>query len=529
MAEEYRFSRRVPLDAVNLAWFDIPGLDVTENISLVESARFIAENINLAWREKLEASITGVDTITANASGFLYITTYNADTAATGQVSAGASTYVIPRERTQSVSPSGFVIENFTSEIRVYHPSPNETDVWNLRIKDGVIVRHYVVRSSDRSWLTRHFNVGDELVCFYSIPEILQIPYKNDSTSWEDARVLDVSGVVAEVADERTIQLPTTDLVEVYSLKLNDQELITSSSGILRIETDFLTEQAPERGPFSTWDPVEGLLTLNRAVDDRDEIIVCYRYREYLYTYEGYVDDSNVYHDLDLNPSPGHTFDSGRVTAELLNIPIYLYLLPTAAYRYRDSGGNVDQQRRIMTGDRFHNSFLRWEKTADPISVDDPVVSNVCLKRYVYGTSYFGSARFVDSVPVDTLTATSTGSTSLANLPSAIILAKLYVTSNAQIENVTVLDTRTRGGGITVATDPADVKLPGETRREAETYWDISGWDGQPVPLGGVLLVELPAGILSGTNNYPEFTQDEIEAIVRQHVAAGIRVVIRYV
>jgi hypothetical protein len=532
LAENLRFSRRVPTDGVNLAWIELPPLNVVENISLVETAKFIAENINLVWNEKLDQGIAGNFVSTDSLTGFVLTTSYNSPIGifppSGSSVYAGVSTYAIPRQPTTSVTPSGYVIENFTSEIRVLHPAPNDTQVWRLRIQDGVIVRHYIVRSSDNSWLKNVFSGGDELVCFYSIPYALRIPYINNNNDYEDARVVDVSGVLASVIDERTIQLPDLDLYEVSSLIINGQQQITSSSGFLSVTTPVVLSKDPPRGPFTAWNPVEGTLTLSRSVDDRDIILVNYKYREYLYTYEGYLDDLGVYHDLDLNPSKGHTYDSGRSTNELLNIPIYLYLVPTAAYRYKDAGGNFSQDRSIYTADRWTQSFLRWEKTYNPVSNDTPIFSDPCRKRYTYGSSYFGSAKFVDSISVETLSQTASG-IGLANQPSAIILAKLYVTSNAQVENVKILDTRSRGGGLPLTVDPTDVKLPGATRREAGTYWDISGWDGQPLPLGGVLLVELPGGLLTGTGGYPQFSQDEIETIVRQHVAAGIRVIVRYV
>lgn len=532
MSDILRFSRRVPTDGVNLSWIELPPLDVVENISLVETAKFIAENINLVWTEKLSQLVIGNNINTSTVSGFVYITTYNApisvSPASGASVYAGVSNYTIPRLRTNSVTPSGFVVENFTSEIRVLHPAPNQTDVWRLRIQDGVIVRHYIVQPSDNSWLRNVFSVGDELVCYYSIPYALRIPYKNDDFNFEDARVIDVSGVIATVVDERTIQLPDQDIYQVSSLIINGQQQILNSSGMLSIATPEQGDNEPPTGPFSAWDRITGTLTLNRTIGDNDIIQVNYRYREYLYLYEGFLDDIGVYHDLDLNPQKGHTYDGGRPTSELLNIPIYLYLVPTAAYRYKDSGGNFIQDRSIFTADRWTQSFTRWEKTALPVSSAFQATADSCRARSTYGSAYFGSAKFVDSVSVDTLNQTASG-TGLANQPSAIILAKLYITSNSQVENVQILDTRSRGGGIPIIVDTNDVKLPGNTRREINTYWDISGWDGTPVPLGGVLLVEIPGGVLTGTGGYPLFSSDEIESIVKAHVAAGVRTIIRYV
>jgi hypothetical protein len=522
-SDQLRFSRRVPDAGVNLAWVEIPPITPDENISLVEAGKFIAENINLVWSEALNAQVVGTDVSLSTVTGTIYLTTYNATPSATGMVSSGAATYAVYRRPTTLVSPSGFLVENFTKEIRVAHPQVNETGVWRMRLEDGVIARHHVLRRSDNTWLNKIFSPGDELVLFYSLPQADLIPYRTSDNALRDARVVEVSGIVVDLVDERTLQLPDLDLVQINQVTINGSNLILSATGIINLDTP------PPIGIFTAWDPVQGQLTLNRSVNPADEAILSYRYREYQVVYEGYLGDDGVFHDLDLNPSPGHFYDGGRSTSELLNIPVYLYLLPTAAYKVTDSGGNFTQERKIYTADRWSPSLLRWERTAAPVSNSDPVPTNPCLQRSTFGSIYFGSARFVDDGTVEGLAVSSATGTTLANYPSAIVLAKLYVTSNAQIDNVKVIDTRTRGGGILETTNVDDFTLPGATRQEINTYWDVAGWDGQPVPLSAVVIVEIPSGVLTGANGYTQYSQDEIEAIVNQHIASGIKAIIRYI
>jgi hypothetical protein len=530
-----RMSRRVPLDGVNLAWITLPQLDPEENVNLIEAGRFIAENLDLVWTESLGDGVVGVDANTDTLSGLLWFTIYNAapsGAAASGALTSGAAYYNVPRAKTLAVLPSGFVVENFTSEIRLLHPVENSTHVWRMRVQDGVIVRRYVLRSSDNSWLRSVFTPGDQLVCYYSIPEILQIPAVMEGASAEsynDFRTVDVSGMIATLIDDRTLQLPDEDLFEIRGLRVNSETLVQALSGFLTVASSPLGELSPPRGPFTSWDPERGTLTLSRTLSDRDEIRVDYRYREHLLTYEGYLDDFGVYHDLDFNPSPGHAYDRGRATSELLNIPIYIYALPTAAYREIRANGVQEQERRIYTGDRWTHSFLRWERTAQPVGNEEVVATNPCRQIYTFGHSYFGSANYVEDVPVEGLTTASSTGRTLANFPSAAILGKVYVTPNSIIDNVSVLDTRTRGGGVPREIDITDPRLPGDTRRTIETYWDESGWDGASVPLGGVVLVELPSGVLDGENGYTRFPADYVEEIVRKALAAGIKPVIRYV
>ena len=64
--------------------------------------------------------------------------------------------------------------------------------------------------------------------------------------------------------------------------------------------------------------------------------------------------------------------------------------------------------------------------------------------------------------------------------------------------------------------------LPGE-------IWDESSWDGDPVPLNGVSVIELPKELLTGENGYQKFTTEEIKGIIQKQIALGTYAVIRYV
>ncbi len=367
---ELRFSRRVPPNGVNLAWISVPLLSAEENLSLIDTAKYIAENLDLTWEQALEATVVG-------ASG-VYQTVYNPTPAPSGTIADGPDSYTCSREPTATVSPSGFVVQNYTSEIQVLHPEPNETDAWYLRVQDGLVIRNHIVRPNDSSWIGTVFTSGDQVVLYYTVPEVLRIPtYTQGGNSYRDQNVVGKPDRLCEITDEHTLQLPDGDLVEVTSLKVNDQELITAASGQLTILADNSSSwQQPPRGPFTSWDPLNGTLTLQRTLGERDRVTCSYRHREYLYTYQGYEDDAGNYHALDLNPSPRHTYDGGQTTqtsggyyitaadstSGLLNQILYLYLLPTAAYRTIRANGTVEQNRQLYSGLRWHRDFLRWRR-----------------------------------------------------------------------------------------------------------------------------------------------------------------------
>jgi len=100
--------------------------------------------------------------------------------------------------------------------------------------------------------------------------------------------------------------------------------------------------------------------------------------------------------------------------------------------------------------------------------------------------------------------------------PMHLLLAKVQVRENTTVNDVVVMDARTRGGGITenLSAKRIDQRVKGKQR-----YWDIGGWDGKAFYRNGVLIVTLPKTILEqygGTLN-EEFVRESID----KHVAFG--------
>jgi hypothetical protein len=524
-----RLGSAVPIGAVNLAWLQIPLLLPQENLSLVDTARFIAENDDLVWREALPTGAGYLDPV----DGFRHRTYYNSSTSASGQVGEGPAQYELTRPPDISGAAPQWNLEYFTSRIRVLHPRAVEPgDAWYPQVQDGVVIRRHILQEGDRSWLSQVFSPGDELVLTYTVVEAHYQPRLDDDRTVETRRqVTDF--------DRRTLTLPDLHLQQLSSLTVNGQELLSG---------DLTRGDALPFGPVEAWDPENGTITLSRSLDSASEIFATYQYQEFLLPYHGFWDETaQTYRDLDLNPEPGHTFDGGRDTAELLNRALFLYLVPASAYRLRKKNGDgtysVEPDRVIYSGTRFTQSFLRWELggTLEEQDTDGGGGGggggggddeHTCRKRSTFGYTTFARAYFVDDVPLDPglppTTPTGTSGGGIADMPSALLLAKIYVTPAAQVENVEVIDTRVRGGGIPVSVNTSDSRLPGETRRQAETYWDIGGWDGSPVPLAGVLLIDLPQGVRTGAAPYTQFSESEIMEIAQRHVAAGVKVLVRY-
>lgn len=97
--------------------------------------------------------------------------------------------------------------------------------------------------------------------------------------------------------------------------------------------------------------------------------------------------------------------------------------------------------------------------------------------------------------------------------PLAIQLGVVYLSAALKPEEVTVLDTRRRGGGLRNNVNLAEV-----TRivQEASTYWDISHNAGLSYPKSGYVIIRLPEELKD------DFTENEIRAIISRNITAGI-------
>ena len=96
---------------------------------------------------------------------------------------------------------------------------------------------------------------------------------------------------------------------------------------------------------------------------------------------------------------------------------------------------------------------------------------------------------------------------------------------NCKIEDITVIDARTRGGGLSkLGINNIDKVIA--VQPEAQFYWDIGYFDGQAVPADGVIVVNIPKTILVA--NGGAFKEDEVRQKVNKHLAYGSYAIIQY-
>lgn len=97
-------------------------------------------------------------------------------------------------------------------------------------------------------------------------------------------------------------------------------------------------------------------------------------------------------------------------------------------------------------------------------------------------------------------------------------LGGVSIGPNCKYSDVTVTDTRTRGGGLK---DDIDFEAVQELQPESKFYWDIGYFDGQAFPSNGVLVVQLPKALQS--------RDSEAREKVNRHLAMGEYAIIDYV
>lgn len=98
--------------------------------------------------------------------------------------------------------------------------------------------------------------------------------------------------------------------------------------------------------------------------------------------------------------------------------------------------------------------------------------------------------------------------------PLAIQLGVIYLSTALDIKDLTILDTRRRGGG---AKEVANVDEIVRLVSEASNYWDISYGSGLSYQKGGFVIIRLPAELKDS------FSEAEIVEVIERNITTGVR------
>ena len=252
--------------------------------------------------------------------------------------------------------------------------------------------------------------------------------------------------------------------------------------------------------------------------------------------YTGWFYNSTFF-DIDLNPSYGRTCYNGTLSNQ--NWPYYyawLYMIPSTVCALTASDGVTPiTTNPVWVSAASATGFagtIRWGLYSNG-SYIEPYVGSA---GPTFGSvSAFGS-EVVGETPYssigDTYGVVSPGNGTLdfrGAYNSGFIIGQLNLNSSVPgINNATCFDIRSRGGGLDPTVD-TNTLTSGPAQEQAQTFWDVSSFDGPYSNPNGVALVQIPSSILSGSDGQPAFSADEIESIVRSTLSAGIHPIIQFV
>lgn len=110
--------------------------------------------------------------------------------------------------------------------------------------------------------------------------------------------------------------------------------------------------------------------------------------------------------------------------------------------------------------------------------------------------------------------------------PTMLRLGKVMLQANSTMqENMTILDTRTRGGGLDESLSKEIIR---QVNKESLHHWDIGYFDGEAYQENGVIIVRLPRSILKTPDNPNGFHESEVQEAVAKHKGYGIMPIIEY-
>lgn len=101
-------------------------------------------------------------------------------------------------------------------------------------------------------------------------------------------------------------------------------------------------------------------------------------------------------------------------------------------------------------------------------------------------------------------------------------IGEVYVIQSLSIPDISMLDTRVLGGGISEKKIQSALKL----QNDSSWYWDLGNWDGTAYPGMGAIVVNLPRYLLKELGG--EFEREQVNEIVKRHASSGSYIIVKY-
>jgi hypothetical protein len=345
------------------------------------------------------------------------------------------------------------------SQICVEQPQTTlgPTDMWTLPVRTGKFNRVVNIPSrNDRPYsgfLARYQKKS--VKAFYSVPEAKKL-------NWSELfgrPYIDIGPEVPTIEDISTIRIANAPILMAQRPTADEDDADPVVPQLLVYIRPSINEEYElvEWSDIKDYNASTGEITFNFELESTDPNLIAVYYTTSLsrFPYAGGSSDM-----LFLNPYL-------PFTKENIAKPIYICLYPEFVRDIKDNNKLIADSVRERT--------LFW--TTDPASFSDPLSPNYD--------------------------------------PLIVELAVVYVTNAVDINDISLIDIRKRGGGLAET-----VVLNGieDFDTEFKNYWDVNYAYGEPYQAGGFVIIRLPSTL---KERFPQFS--DIEAVIERNIPAGVR------
>ena len=478
-------------------------------------------------------------------------------------------------------------VYSFTDKLLVDGIERDISGSWFPTLKDGIFERSYTVQTYEPTGGLLYqtgWRAGDSLKLIYTIPEFALEPRYN-----AEQHITEAYRVEAEQIDEHTLFLRNKFVDSINYLSVNGTVIVSGSpikfENLSAVYSDVSTTNS-ENGTITlnrTIHPRDEVIATYAYRQYR------YVYRGFYDGKSWHDIDLNPSYGHRFHVGVD---GKGRSTSELLNSGLTLYAIPTAAYTasgnttgnylYRSSFSLPTETRpthyiKHVVGTNLDEVILSKEPYAvilgkifitPPCSLSDIKLLDLrprgggLPEDYDYPPDF--TEEFRIKLPCNTTNwansrielgvgdrvvisgfGSAPGSGTVSTIsPSGSIFGCISSTLPTTGDTVfhistsysTVITSATTGLLYTRVYNQyqttGDMYLRVLVTRKAakKGRWDTgASWEGEPVMLNGVVVVEVPSDVLTGANGYRQLTAKEVEDAVNKHVAAGVLPIVRYV
>lgn len=338
-------------------------------------------------------------------------------------------------------------------QIAPINPDLGSTDVWPIPIKTGTFSRAVPLKPKSQGSYTNWLSdyQGSTVYAYYNIPEAEEGPW----SKLYGRPYVDVENEQPIIIDDNAIQVRQYPILTVQ-----EPTAIPSLADPWKPVFKVWIRQslgsawvAQEMSDIRDYDLIRGTITLKENLPSNDPRLVKVDYTSENKVYSFKFDGTNR---INLNP-----YINGM--PDWNDKPLYVYIVPEYV---------ADKDYKLIP-DTSERRTLRV--TTDP-SIFSP-----------------------SQVNYD---------------PLAIMLGMVYITTSFDINDLSILDTRRRGGGVSTAYSDEEIAL---IEPESENYWDVTPRGATSYQKGGFVIIRFPAEIVN------HCTEQQVINAIERNITLGVR------